>query len=169
MACVAAAISRTAAQSDGGADDWLANSSSDSGRECISSVFPSTPFQPRSRMRSTISVGFDPLSAKSPPCSMRSGEVSRRSVKTASNAVRLPWMSDTIAMRTDRHASGHDVTASAHVPNAASCIRLFAVSSATRQLYRSKHFLVRSDKRASREERNSHNALFFMKPDGAWL
>jgi hypothetical protein len=47
----------------------LANSSSDSGRECISSVFPRGLFQPRSRMRSTISVGLDPLSAKSPPCS----------------------------------------------------------------------------------------------------
>jgi hypothetical protein len=51
--------------------------------------------------KTTISVGLDPLSAKSPPCRTRSGEVSRRSARTASNAVRLPWMSDTIAMRTD--------------------------------------------------------------------
>src|SRR5438067_3820071 len=83
----------------GRADDWLANSSSDSGRKSISSVLPTTPCQPRSRMRSTISTGLEPESARSPPWRIKSGEVCCRSVTTASNAVRFPWMSDRIAVR----------------------------------------------------------------------
>src|SRR5437016_1723787 len=96
---VAAAISRIAAQREGGAVEWLATSSRDSGVASISSVFPITPCQPRSRIRSTISTGLAPPSAISPPWRIRSGEACRRSARTASNAVRLPWMSDTIAMR----------------------------------------------------------------------
>jgi hypothetical protein len=52
----------------------LANSISDAGRASISSVLPSTPSQPSSRTRSTISRGLDPPSARSPPCRIRSGE-----------------------------------------------------------------------------------------------
>src|SRR5580700_5698087 len=73
MARVAAAISRIAAQRECGADDWLANSSSDSGRKRISSVLPTTPCQPRSRMWSTISTGLAPESARSPPWRIKSG------------------------------------------------------------------------------------------------
>src|SRR5438874_213488 len=50
-------------------------------------------------MRSIISTGLDPLSARSPPWRIKSGAVSRRSERIASNAVRLPWMSETIAIR----------------------------------------------------------------------
>src|SRR5258708_22735896 len=99
MVRVTAAISRITVQRDGGADDWLANSSSDSGRKSISSVLPTTPCQPRSRMRSTISTGLAPASARSPPWRIKSGEVCCRSARTASKAVRFPWMSDTIAVR----------------------------------------------------------------------
>jgi hypothetical protein len=84
---------------EGGADDWLANSSSDSGRKSISSVLPTTPCQPRSRMRSIISTRLAPASARSPPWRIKSGEVCCRSTRTASNAVRFPWMSDRIAIR----------------------------------------------------------------------
>ena len=49
--------------------------------------------------RSTISAGLAPPCGRSPPWRIKSGEVCRRSARTASNAVRLPWMSDTMAMR----------------------------------------------------------------------
>ena len=77
-----------------------------SGLQSISSVFPRTPSHPRSRIRSTTSAGWGPFAAKSPPCKTTSGELRRKSARTASRAVRLPWMSDTIAvrMRTQRRA-----------------------------------------------------------------
>jgi hypothetical protein len=74
--------------------------SSAMGSTSISSVLPLTPGHPRSRTRSMISMGLEPLSARSPPCRTRSGAASRTSASTASKAVRLPWISDTTAMRT---------------------------------------------------------------------
>ena len=76
-----------------------ANAVSDSGSKSISSVLPSTPGQPRSRIRSTISAGLDPPCGRSPPWKIKSVRYCRRSARTASNAVRLPWISDTTAMR----------------------------------------------------------------------
>src|ERR1035441_3963783 len=43
--------------------------------------------------------GLAPEATRSPPWRIKSGEACRRSARTASNAVRLPWMSDMIAMR----------------------------------------------------------------------
>src|ERR1017187_6396240 len=49
---------------------------------------------------STTSTGLEPLSARSPPCRIKSGAVICKSAKTASSAVRFPWMSEIIAVRT---------------------------------------------------------------------
>src|ERR1022692_3821645 len=48
---VATAISSIAAKRGWSLGDWLANSRSDSGPKSISSVLPTTPCQPRSRMK----------------------------------------------------------------------------------------------------------------------
>jgi len=53
----ASAISRTASKIGWAAVDWPANSSSEAGRQSISSVLPATPGQPRSRIWSTMPAG----------------------------------------------------------------------------------------------------------------
>src|SRR6478609_3784310 len=46
-----------------------------------------------------MSAGEEPASVRSPPWRTRSGAGSRRSARTASKAVRLPWISETMAIR----------------------------------------------------------------------
>ena len=86
----ASAISRTVSKIGWAAAVWPANSSSEAGRQSISSGLPATPGHPRSRIWPTIAAGLEPQSAKSPPWRIRAGAIRRKSARTASNAVRLP-------------------------------------------------------------------------------